>query len=698
MSKEVEEYKPRFVNIEMASQDSPTFKPVRQGENGYISYGEKNDYPSYIIDLYNRCAEHKSAINKKTNYIFGGGLCYEKSGDIKTDAKIEKFLNNANPFQSWNKLLPKSIKAKQLINGVYFQFVYGSNGKIVSVYNIDFTRIRKSIHNKGYWYCEDWSDPKQVKNKAYYREYSSEIKTGSCIYYHKVDSPSATKFGDTYSIPSYSGALSAIETEINIDVFFCSLSANGMTAQGMLSLFNGAPVDSTAEKAIKRLFDKNYTGPKKAGNFILNFLNPDGKPAELLNFSTSDLDKQFEIVGKRNILKISVGHEADPVLLGIDNATSWSRPQLVDKFEKFQNEYTFREQEFMLEVVRLVAENNGVSSEAIYFEQLPPLGEELDITENTLKDVLTVPELRNYLRTKKNIELSSIDDESATSRLSVAQKLGVGGLATLQALLLDSSKTPEEKLPMLINVYGINEKKSQKILGILPVPVLDTEGNPVAMSAVQDKIFERFKELAKDGNDDEIVNIEFINGDPAKYEAKQQFRFAEVLGGTIKEVRNQILDLLAGDPFIKPEIIAKQLGTDVEYVNEQITQLKSQGVLESNGEGFNITSKGLNRAENVEPVIELEIYTVWQYALSPKADYSNLKGYIETSHDFCIKMMKLANAGKVWTRESIDSLSNYFDQNAWVYRGGVTRHKDGDVTDYCNHVWKAITKKRRKNG
>jgi hypothetical protein len=681
----------QFIYIECEAQTTPDFKPVRNGD--YIKYGKDNLYPNYIIDLYQRCAENNAIINAKSNFVFGKGLTYHKTNDAATDAKIEKFISYANQFESWNDLLPKPILNFELIDGFYVQFVYGKNGKIVSAYSLDITRIRRHTNLKGFWYCEDWDDRAKVQEKKYYPEYNETIKTGSCIYYCKVHKPAINRYGDVYSIPSYVGALNAVQTDVNIDLFFEALTANGMTAQGMLTLPNGEPANDEEASEIEKRFRKKYTGARKAGGIMLNFIDQNGTPATFQNFATSDLDKQFEILSKRNIQKITSGHRIDPVLIGIDTATSWDRPQLINKWERFNTEYVRIRQEKVLEAVKIMGASQGVAVEQLYFDPMPPIGEELDISENTLKDILTVPELRAYVRDKKNITLSSLDDDSTTSRLSVAQKLGVGGTATLQALLMDTTKTPEQKLPILVNLYGIPKKKAQDMLGIIPAPILDEDGLPVAMSA-EVSILDRFKALAKDGNDDEILEEFYVTG-PVGDEY-----FADVLGGTVTEARNQILDLLAGDPFTKLELIAKQLGTEVDYVKEQIAQMQEAGVLETNGKGFTITPKGLNRAEGVEPVVETEIYTVYQYALSPKADYHNSKGYIDTSHEFCKEMMKLANAGKYWTREDLDTLSNEFDENAWVYRGGPTGRKGGGFTQFCNHVWKAVTKtrKRGKNG
>lgn len=666
----------KFIYVDFEAQATPDFKPKKNGD--YIEYGKDNLYPNYIIDLYQRCAENNAIINAKSNFVFGKGLTYHKTNDAAIDGKLEKFISYANQFESWNNLLPKPILNFELIDGFYIQFIFGKNGKIVSAYNMDMTRIRRSEDGKGFWYCEDWTNRAKIQEKKYYFEYNDTIRTGSCIYYCKINKPAINRYGDTYSVPSYSGALNAIETDINIDVFFNALTQNGMTAQGMLTLFNGEPSNEEEALEIERRWKKKFTGARKAGGFMLNFADASGKASELTNFTATDLDKQYEILSKRNIQKITSGHRIDPVLIGIDTASSWDRPQLINKWERFNTEYVRIRQEKILEAVKIMGVSQGVAVDQLYFEPLPPLGKEIALSETTVDEVLTVQEKRQLIKKEYGVELTSLDDENSTSRLSIAQKLGAVGMASLMTIINDATKIPEQKLSLIIALFPISKKKAQDMLGI--VPPLD-----VAMSS-EPTILDRFKVLARDSNDDEVVDEFYVTG-PVGDEY-----FAEVLGGTVKEIRNQIIDLLAGDPYIKLDVIAKQLGTDVDYVTEQITQLKSEGLLDKNG----MTVKGMSRADNVEPVVETEIYTVYQYALSPKADYNNSKGYIDTSHEFCIEMMKLANAGKVWTREDIDSITNDFDENAWVYRGGPTGRRGGGFTQYCNHVFKAITKTRKR--
>jgi len=58
-----------FQIIQFAEAKQPEYKE-KKGE-GYIQYGDKNDYPSYLIDLFNKSAKHGAIIRSKVHYICG---------------------------------------------------------------------------------------------------------------------------------------------------------------------------------------------------------------------------------------------------------------------------------------------------------------------------------------------------------------------------------------------------------------------------------------------------------------------------------------------------------------------------------------------------------------------------------------------------------------------------------------------------
>lgn len=675
--------------VEFAEVVQPEF--IAQKNKDWVLYGVSNDYTKYLIDLYNRHAEHNAIISAKSDYVAGKGLMYDKAKveDPEQQAALDSFINRANQFQSWNDLLPLMSLDFELFNGFALQVVYGAGGKITDVYHLEFSKIRLSKDGKKAYYCNNWNQAKPENDKSFksYPIYTDEIKSGSSIFYFKIRRPSAIEYGDVYPIPDYVGSCAAIETDIEIDVFHLSNSKNGMTAQGLLTFFNGQPTNEDKRK-IKQMFEANYTGASKAGSTILNFVDENQKGAEFTNLGVSDLDKQFEQLSKRLIQKICAGHKIDPVLIGIDTATSWSRTNLIEKYERFKNTYVEPRQEKVLDVIKFFAGKQDVLSEELYIKPFEPIEFEIPFSESEVANSLTFDEKRQLIAKKYNLELTA-EDSDKDKRLTLANKLGVGGVQSLLEVIKDTTIAAERKVQIINGLFGVSLKKAYAMVGFTPQTV-----QPVVakMSEDKDPILEALLASGSEINDDEVLEVRCIDFDSdeaaMKFETAQKHKFATVAEGEVRTVRNSILGLLGGDPTIKPEMIAKQLGLDVDYINEQINYLIDKAVISESVGGFFPTGKGLDKLETLEP-IETEIYTVYRY--ETRDDVPAAKS---GSRPFCSKLMA---AKKEYSREQIDNLSNEFNTNVWIYRGGFYNNPNtGETTPYCRHIFKAYTKVRKK--
>lgn len=685
--------KNNFMLIEFAEQVQPNF--IAQKGKDWVLYGDKNDYIKYLIDLYNRHAEHGAIVSGKTAYISGKGLVYDKTKveDPKEQAKLDKFLASANRFQSWSDILPMMVSDLELFNGYALQVIYGAGGKVVSVYHIEFSKVRLSKDGKSAYVCDNWYVSNPAKEPAFKKIdlYNTEQKSGESLLYYKVHRPTAVEFGSIYPIPEYSGACSAIETDINIDVFHLSNTQNGMTAQGMLSFFNGEPTNEDKRK-IKQMFESGYTGPNKAGKTIFNFVNENQKGAEFLNLGASDLDKQFEVLAKRLQQKIITGHRVtNPVLFGIKTEGQLgNRNELLESFEHFTKTYIDLRRPHVLDTVKMFGMLAGVMYEEIYIEPLEPIGLELPLNENEIANSLTFDEKRLYIANKYNLELTA-DDTDKDKRLTLANKLGVGGVQSLMEVVKDTSIAAERKVMILNGLFGISIKKAQMMIGFTPATMQPTvQAQAMAKEDKKDLILEALLSRALPPNEDEVIDSKCISSseEAIEFESLHAQKFAAVVEGDVRTTRNAILDLLAGNPETKLDLIAKQLGLDVEYVQEQIDYMIEKSVISESVTGFTPTGKGLDKLENIEPV-ETEIYTVYKYAKREDVSGSDL---LPTSRDFCKELIK---AKGEFTRQDIDDLSNEFGTNVWVYRGGF--YNDGkETTPYCRHVWVGSTKVRKK--
>ena len=60
---------------------------------GYIEFGELNDYPNYLLNLYNKSAKHNAIVRGKVNYITGNG--WKSDGE---DRAAQAFIEAPNRY------------------------------------------------------------------------------------------------------------------------------------------------------------------------------------------------------------------------------------------------------------------------------------------------------------------------------------------------------------------------------------------------------------------------------------------------------------------------------------------------------------------------------------------------------------------------------------------------------------------------
>ena len=156
----------------------------------------------------------------------------------------------------------------------------------------------------------------------------------------------------------------------------------------------------------------------------------------------------------------------------------------------------------------------------------------------------------------------------------------------------------------------------------------------------------------------------------------------------LDDLSKSILDLLKGNPLITGSEISKALGVDENSINETIGILAVKELVDGLLGNITITDKGLDK--NV-PAVETETQIFYKYVT--RKDVPDA----QTSRPFCKKMLALTRNGKVWTREQLDNITNQLGEEVWTYRGGFYTNPDtGETTAYCRHIWKSITKIKKK--
>ena len=723
----------RFLKVELSNYTSPVY--LDSSQKNWVSWGTYNEYPYFLKVLKNMHPEHSAVLKGKASYVYGKGLAIDAEGSLLDSAKKELFLKSANRYQTWDEVFKATAPNYEDYNGFAWQIVWTNSGQRFEVFNIELGNLRALKDGKKVAYCKEWmieENGKFVPN-AYpekdssYKEFdlfNPNIRTGTQIFIFRKDVNNLVPYGEMYPIPVYNGAIMEIETDIEISKLHYHHMKNGMFASSLLSFFNGEP-DAKEKKAIKKMFDRTYGGTENGGTVIFSFNDKGGTAPDLKTLTQSDLDKQFELVSKRNQDKIFSAHLTAPILFGIKTEGSLSDTSgqaIMKEWDKFVRTYIEHRQNDILDQIKYLADVQGFDMDGLYVKQTQPVG--LDFTNPNISKFLSVDEVRLGLgldaitttdnaSSKVNDALNSMSPLVATKVLEVMTEDEIRALASLRPKnsLTDGegniivTQTPQitvnENLKKLSGrdwqhikrlVREVQNGKTRRevasmmlkngyALNDADIDVLLQSQNFSSFKfneqKSEDYVLSLFEAYAIDDNDDEIVSEEFI------------FKKRNFL--TEKEASDFILEALKGNPLATPESLAKQLQIGVDEVLVILGALVASGLLLNTGTAYQPTEKAIKK--EIEPV-EIETYVVYAYATRPDVPET-----IGSSRDFCKRLLALTGEGKRWTKDAIDKISNEFGESAWDYRGGFyTNPNTKETTTYCRHLWRSVTKTRKKGG
>lgn len=364
-------------------------KTVENTRNEWVAFGVDNNYPKYLIDLYQHSALHSAILKSKVNDIVGNGLSYEGDTDINTD----KFLSQPNPYETFDDILRKLSYDLVIFGGYAINVIWSKDRKSISeIYHLDYSNVRSGKMNdkkivEDYYYSEDWTNRRVIPLRiAAFNQNNAKEEPSQLIYY-KSYSP-GMKY---YSLPSYIGALNAIETDVEISNFHLAHIKNGMTPNVIINFVNGIPNEEERKKIERQVRDK-YVGTDNAGKFIITFSDDKDKAPIVETLSASDLDKQFLQLQDTVLQNILSGHSiVSPLLVGIPTAVGLGGTEIVqDSWQLYNNRVINPFKSEILTNINKIMSVNGLRNLII----LTSSPVEFSYSEQTLLQILTQDEMR----------------------------------------------------------------------------------------------------------------------------------------------------------------------------------------------------------------------------------------------------------------------------------------------------------------
>ena len=321
-----------FSRIQKFSNDWVSYSERKDGK--YIKYGDDNQFPNYLIKLYNQSSIHAACTNAIVEGIIGGGLT----------ATNEQALEKANKKgETWNDIFTKVSTDFYLYGSYALEVIWSlDRTRIAEVYHIDFSHIRaheKDHRNNipGYYISTEWKGWKKVSEKdvhylPVYNPHTAEEEP-SQIFVSREYRPGQ----EYYPLPNYNGALKVIELDTEIDNFHVNNIKNGLAPSLAITTFTNGSTDDV--EAIEQSLRANYGGSDNAGALVyMDVDSPENAP-QITPIQQNGADDYYNAVNDISLQKILTAHRiTSPMMLGIKTEGQLGgRSEVIDAFLLFNN-------------------------------------------------------------------------------------------------------------------------------------------------------------------------------------------------------------------------------------------------------------------------------------------------------------------------------------------------------------------------
>ena len=344
----------------------------KETPKGWVTLGEANSFPNYLIDLYYSSPVH-SALTMSIAFMIAGKEF--KSSNPAAQREIDRL--KLNTIRR-----PITLDAK-MQGGYYLEIIWSVDRNTVAKINhLPYENCRLAVANDedvipGVYYSKDWNDMRKKKNIPVFIPMYNPTS--------KADEPSQVLFvgimtpgSAYYPKPDYYSAINYIEITREISEFYRAFLSNGMAPSYMLHFNNGIP-DPEEQLAIRRNWE-TMVSAKMAGKVVFTFNESSDRAPRLDLVPMTDADKQWQELSTQTRENILGAHRVtSPLLFGIRDAGGLgsNADEMKSAYRIFNRNIIEPYQQIVTESLEEIFKGMGIVAD-IYIEANDIFSDEMD--------------------------------------------------------------------------------------------------------------------------------------------------------------------------------------------------------------------------------------------------------------------------------------------------------------------------------
>lgn len=280
--------------------------PVERLQSGkpFVTWGDFNDYPRYLCELYENVTTLRSVIDGCVDYAAGNAVILNKQIGSFNEGVVNRRGDTIEDIARW------CFHDYYLMGGFALQVIKSQSGNIAELYYISLAHLRSDEKNEMFYYCKYFGERYGRQKAVIYPKFLPNGKDNASIMYFK------NNITHVYPIPQYVASVKACEIERCTDDFHLSAINNGFTGSYIVNFNNGVPEDHIKEE-IERDFNEKFSGSKNAGRIAFSWNDNKETATTIDKLEVEDFGAKYESLAKHCRQQIFTAFRANPNLFGI---------------------------------------------------------------------------------------------------------------------------------------------------------------------------------------------------------------------------------------------------------------------------------------------------------------------------------------------------------------------------------------------
>lgn len=334
MSQNSEKRHVSFAAIDQYVETNIVLPTEKVTNRDFVEWGKGNNYPGYLLDLYNNVTTLRSIINGNIDFITGDDVSILPLGERFADG----IMNTRGDLIT--EIVRDLAKDYNLYGGFALQIIRDHNGDVAEIYYIDMRYLRSNKENDVFYYNEHWEKGGRT-DVIKYPKFMNNLNWASMTDEERDRHASSILFvknvhTQVYPAPMYAASIKACEIERCIDDYHLNAIENGFTSSMIINFNNGDPGDDIKEE-IEDDFNEKFSGHQNAGRIMFCWNRDRTSATTITEPKVEDFGNRYHALSTHSRQQIFSAFRAQPLLFGLtsDVNTGFSTEEFEQSFKLY---------------------------------------------------------------------------------------------------------------------------------------------------------------------------------------------------------------------------------------------------------------------------------------------------------------------------------------------------------------------------